>query len=597
MIRGRPRFVIMAFFALLLVVDSFLYFRHAGHFFAGDAVFLLHHRAVSVSDYLKEFVQLNPSGWYRPLANELIQSVLYPIVGLRPVPYRIPVYLTFVIVTVLVYMLVLALSGRHLPSGIAAFFFTIHTANAYTTYDVSFMPELLYASFYLAAMLAFFRYLQNGSRIAYGVSLVSLVAALLSKESAVTLPITLLALCLTFDPSARSVRDRAVRALGSTAPHMIILLVYLTYAVGYLHVMGTSVTKLVGDTQVPNPGDYIAVLNGGMLKTADLAFTWAFNIPRAYSAQFQNLTAGMMGYLKFFRAFVLLLVAIVLVRSERRLILFGFAFFWIVILPALTLIGHFLPYYVFLPVAGLSLIIGSAFTWLYDQLRRIHVAVAALTLGLLLGGVLYVNRSMIRTDIEHNGILGASAELARSTLNDVKRLYPVLPADARLYFADGNESLLWHHDSGALLQMAYETNKITALYESQGDSPFSVPNDVLVFRLVKGRLIDETANYRANPLAFIKFTGSDRKIELSTTNVTAGEKYTLSIAGLSDVPVRIAYTMNEAPLETFSAHLDAHGSVTFDVTKSTGRGLYRFLGFNVVGTADWVRADAALTVR
>src|SRR5262249_24341006 len=152
-------------------------------------------------------------------------------------------------------------------------------------------------------------------------------------------------------------------------------------------------------------------------------------------------------------------------------------------------------------------------------------------LGLLFGGVLYVNRSMIRTDIEHNDILGASAELARRTLNDVKRLYPVLPADARLYFADGNESLLWHHDSGALLQMAYETNKITALYESQGDSPFSVPNDVLVFRLVKGRLIDETANYRANPLAFIKFTGSDRKIELSTTNVTAGEKYTLSIAG------------------------------------------------------------------
>src|SRR5262249_18993696 len=176
-------------------------------------------------------------------------------------------------------------------------------------------------------------------------------------------------------------------------------------------------------------------------------------------------TAGMMRYLKFFRAFVLLLIAIVLVRSERRLILFGFAFFGIVILPALTLIGHFLPYYVFLPVVGLSLIIGIVFAWLYDQLSRIHVAVASLTIGLLLGGALYVNRSIIRTDIEHNGILGASAELARSTLNDVKRLYPVLPAEATLYFADGNESLLWHHDSGALLQMAYGTNRISALYE------------------------------------------------------------------------------------------------------------------------------------
>jgi len=597
MIRARPRFAIIAFFALLLIVDSFLYFRHAGHFFAGDAVFLLHHRATSVSDYLKEFVQLNPSGWYRPLANELIQSVLYPIAGLHPVPYRIPVYVTFVTVTILVYVLVLALSGRHLTSGIAAFFFSIHTANAYTTYDVSFMPELLYASFYLAAMLAFLRYIQTRSRIAYGVSLVSLIGALLSKESAVTLPITLLALCFTFNTSAGSVRDRVSRAVGSTAPHMIILLVYLIYAVGYLHVMGTSVSKLVGETQVPNPGDYIAVLNSGMLKTADLAFTWAFNIPRAYSAQFQNLTTGMMGYLKFFRALVLLLIGIVLIRSERRLILFGFAFFWIVILPALTLIGHFLPYYVFLPVVGLSLVIGTVFAWLYDQLMRIHVSVAALTIGLLLGGVLFVNRSIIRTDIEHNGILGASAEVAWSTLNDVKRLYPELPAEATLYFADGNESLLWHHDSGALLQMAYKTDKISALYESQGDSLFSVPNDVFVFRPVKGLLIDETANYRANPLAFMKFTRSDRKIELSTTNVTAWDKYSLTIKGLSDVPVRIAYTINDAPLETFSAHLDARGTVTFDVTESTGRGLYRFFGFNVFGTTEWVRSDAALTVR
>jgi hypothetical protein len=50
----------------LLVVDSFLYFRHAAHFFSGDSVLLLNFREVSVSDYLKEFIQLNPSLWYRP---------------------------------------------------------------------------------------------------------------------------------------------------------------------------------------------------------------------------------------------------------------------------------------------------------------------------------------------------------------------------------------------------------------------------------------------------------------------------------------------------------------------------------------------------
>jgi len=481
---------------LLLAVDSFLYFRHAGHFFPGDAVFLLHHRATSFSNYLKEFAQLNPSGWYRPMTNELIESVVYPFAGLHPVPYRIPVYVTFIAITILLYALVVALSGRHLTAAISAFFFTIHTANAYTTYDVSFMPELLYAVFYIAAILTFLRYIRTESRIAYVASLICFVAALLSKESAITLPVMLLALCVTFDPISASVRDRAIRAVRSTAPYVAALLLYLIFAVGYLHVMGTSVSQLVEGSQVPNPGDYIPVLNRGMLKTADLAFTWAFNIPRAYSAPLQHLTPAMTGYLKFFRALVLVLTVIVFVRSERKLILFGFAWFWIAIFPALTLISHFLPYYVFLPVAGLSLVIGTVFAWLYDQLRRIHPSVAALTIALLFSGVLYVTSSIIRTDIEHDGILGGSAEIAWNTLNDLKRFYPVLPAEATLYFADANESLLWHHDSGALIHMAYGTDRISVVYESQGRSPSSVVKGSFFFRPVNGRLIDETANYR-----------------------------------------------------------------------------------------------------
>ena len=79
----RPRRpLIIGFFALLLVVDWFLYFRHAGHFFQGDTIFLLNHRATSISAFMKEFVELNPSGWYRPLANEVFESILYPFAGL-----------------------------------------------------------------------------------------------------------------------------------------------------------------------------------------------------------------------------------------------------------------------------------------------------------------------------------------------------------------------------------------------------------------------------------------------------------------------------------------------------------------------------------
>src|SRR6185503_10902711 len=91
---------IVGFFGVLLAMDWVLYFRHANHFFQGDTIFLLNHRAHSVSEFFREFNHLNPSGWYRPLANELLESILFPIAGLNTVPYRIPVYLVFVAITV-----------------------------------------------------------------------------------------------------------------------------------------------------------------------------------------------------------------------------------------------------------------------------------------------------------------------------------------------------------------------------------------------------------------------------------------------------------------------------------------------------------------
>src|SRR6185369_1056480 len=242
MIRRSLRLRLAAFFVLLFIVDWFLYFRHIGHFFQGDTVFLLDQRAHSISGYLKEFVQLNASGWYRPLTNELVETILYPFAGLHPVPYRIPVYVVFVAITVCVYLLVLMIIGRHLAAVVATFFFSIHTVNAYTTYDVGFLPELLFTLFYICATVAYLRYLKDGEKRMYGASLACFVGSLLSKEAAMTLPAVLFLTHIVFGRD--SVRHRVVSATRSIVPHMLLLSVYLAFAVGHLGVMGLSVTKL-----------------------------------------------------------------------------------------------------------------------------------------------------------------------------------------------------------------------------------------------------------------------------------------------------------------------------------------------------------------
>src|SRR5262249_8292711 len=100
-----------------------------------------------------------------------------------------------------------------------------------------------------------------------------------------------------------------------------------------------------------------------------------------------------------------------------------------------------------------------------------------------------------------------------------------------------------------------------------------------------------------NPAVFMKFVNSGFRLELSAAEVTTGDNYTLTIENVSDMPVRIAYTIDRGPLETFRAALDSDGKVTFRISPETRKGMYRFVAFNVSGNNDWVRAERTLTVR
>jgi hypothetical protein len=597
MIPRSVRLRLAAFFVLIFIVDWFLYFRHIAHFFQGDTVFLLDHRAHSILGYLKEFVELNASGWYRPLTNELVETILYPFAGLHPVPYRIPVYIAFIAITVGVYLLVLMLIGRHLAAAIATFFFSIHAVNAYTTYDVGFLPELLFTLFFICAVVAYLRYLRDGEKWMYGVSLGCFVGSLLSKEAAMTLPAALFLAHVLF--GRETVRQRVRSATRSIVPHVLVLAIYLGFAVGHLHVMGFSVAKLFDTTQRPNPGDYIPVFNRDVFKNADIALTWAFNLPREKFGQPQSFTAGMLIYLKTFRLIVFAaLASIAFVGFKRDVLLFGIGWFWITLSPALPLVSHFLPYYLFLPVVGLALIIGAAFTWLHDQLCAFQPVVAAVCIVLLLSGVLYSTSRVIRADIRDNNLLGGSSTMAWNTLNDLKSLYPELPAKASLYFLDAKEQLAWPHDFGGLIKMAYSVDDISAIYQSNGDSlKLDVPN-VLVFEVRDKHLNDQTHAYRADPTKFIRYKSSNLEFQISASEVVAGrDQYTVSVPRLSNARIRVAYNIDNGPIEIFPAQLDQEGKVSFNVGNGTKSGIYRFWGFSVFGTDEWIQARRTLMVR
>jgi hypothetical protein len=256
-------------------------------------------------------------------------------------------------------------------------------------------------------------------------------------------------------------------------------------------VAGVSVRGLFDQSQKPSFGDYTPVINRGVLTDARLAISWGFNIPRGWWGQWQHLSRALFAYLHFFQILTLALIAVTLIRPERKIILLGLAWFWIALLPALPMATHFVPNYLFVPIVGLSIVVGVVFYTAYDALRSIQPMAATASLVLVFAGLLYVNSRSIRDDIRDNRILGASARLASDTLTDLKRLYPTFPAQTTWYFADADESLQWEHDNGGLLKMAYGDENIKTIYASQG---VSVPSagDVTVFDIRKGHVFPRT---------------------------------------------------------------------------------------------------------
>jgi hypothetical protein len=359
------------------------------------------------------------------------------------------------------------------------------------------MPELLFALFYVAAVVAYLRYMQHQSRLAYGASLVLFVASLLSKEAAVTLPAILFLAGVLFGPLPGSLTQRLTAAVRSTLPHVLILVAYLFFAIGYLQIQEFSISSLFDPDQTPNEGDYTMVLNRGVLRNADMALSWAFNIPRGRWGEWQSLSPKMVLYLKGFRVLVFALAAAALFRPDRTFVLFGIAWFWITLIPALPLIAHFIPYYLFLPVAGFAVAVGVVLTHLHDWLKRRHPSVAMMAVPLVLCGLLVVTNRSIQGDIRHNDLLGGSSTLASNTLNDLKSMHPILPAGITIFFADARLPLGWHHNSGGLIKMAYDTDRISTLYESQGHRPLPGQDNVLVFEVHNGRLVDVTSRFQS----------------------------------------------------------------------------------------------------
>lgn len=182
--------------ALLALLAVALYLPTLGHGFVNwdDDRVLLDNAAVARPDGLAII-------WSRPelpagFPNYPLTFTAYWIEhrlwGFAPAGYHAVNLLLHAVATALVCLLVRALGAGAWAAGLTAALFAVHPVQVESVAWVAERKNVLAATWYLAAFLAFLRHRRTGSEVAYALTVACAAAALLSKTATVTLPASLL---------------------------------------------------------------------------------------------------------------------------------------------------------------------------------------------------------------------------------------------------------------------------------------------------------------------------------------------------------------------------------------------------------------------
>jgi tetratricopeptide (TPR) repeat protein len=294
-------------------------------------------------------------GHYHPLT--MFSFLLeYRFFKLHPFGYHFTNLILHLLNTLLVFWFIYLISGRKSISWITAVLFGIHPLNVEAVAWISQRKSVLYVFFFLCTLICYLYYSRPPKKITYYyLSIIFFFFALLSKCAAVTLPLVLF--LLDYHRKKRQdkiiLSDKVVFLALSLAFGLINLIPRDTDPVAWLE----KATPLLDKVKVAS---YVLVFYlQKLFWPAKLSCLYPY-----YGAQTIN---G-----PFYFSIVLLLGAFIAVsRSFTKKIVFGSAFFLIIMLPLL----QFLPFgeaivadhYVYLASIGIFYILAEGFVWLYEK--------------------------------------------------------------------------------------------------------------------------------------------------------------------------------------------------------------------------------------
>lgn len=327
--------------------------------------------------------------YYRPVF--LLWLLLnFKIFGLHAGGWHLAVLALHLVVTWQVYRLALRLLGKQSAALVAALLFGLHPVHLEAVAWISGVTEPLGAAFMLASLLSWIRYREDCRRRDFAWSLAWFALALLSKETAILVPVLLFAYdaLLARDPQT-GLRTRVSRSLASLAPFPLVAALYVVARLHALHAFSSRVTA-------------VSLAQNLLTIPSLLAFyarllVWPFGLSAFYDTRYVS-TMG--------EAWLPLLLCIAaaagaayaLYRTRSRTAAFALVLLLLPLAPLMKLdiffrgeIAH--DRYLYLPSVGFALLIGLLFRaaeqWLDSSRRRLVLAGAAAVAVLFFAATLW----------------------------------------------------------------------------------------------------------------------------------------------------------------------------------------------------------------
>jgi len=354
----KMNFKIILLISLILIVTFAAFYPCLNNRFGGwdDDLYITENIVIqdfSLSNVKKIFTSYFVSN-YQPLTM-LTYLIEYRLLKLDPRGYHLTNLILHLINCLAVFWLIYLLTQKISISSITTLLFGIHPMHVESVAWISERKDLLYALFFLAAIICYYYYLRE-RKIGryYFVSLILFIASLLSKAMAITLPLVL----FLIDYFTNRKIDR--KMFIDKIPFFI-----LSFIFGVVALIGQYCTAAVRSENLFNFFHKVIIASYSII-----FYLIKILVPIKLSCLYPySGLKDIFPYLFSLVAFIILFAIVIVSRKHTKKIIFGSAFFLIAILPILQFVplGRIIvaDRYIYIGSIGIFYILAEGIHWLF----------------------------------------------------------------------------------------------------------------------------------------------------------------------------------------------------------------------------------------